>query len=295
MPRTKRSQKKSRHTAEPALEVKGEEKTDSPSSLVTTVLSNETVQSVRQTVMDALNKAQIDVAELRRKVLDSPRVARASERATQFLELAREQSEKAVQAFRENTPSSSAEALERANAAIASFKTEAAKIPGFVSKRAEEATLRARTALEQASAAVFTWRTAVLEYSAQKFAELDAKYKVSMRGIEWAGYATAQAKQLDAKFKVGEKTTAILSKAQELDTKYQLTTQALSIAKTVQSVGDRLTGARVTPTVAYLQDAYNTAFAELQGLAQKIEASAEQQGARVSARVSARDRQVKTE
>lgn len=291
MPRTKRSHKKSRHTAEPALEVKGEEKTDSPSSLVTTVLSNETVQSVRQTVMDALNKAQIDVAELRRKVLDSPRVARASERATQFLELAREQSEKAVQAFRENTPSSSAEALERANAAIASFKTEAAKIPGFVSKRAEEATLRARTALEQASAAVFTWRTAVLEYSAQKFAELDAKYKVSMRGIEWAGYATAQAKQLDAKFKVGEKTTAILSKAQELDTKYQLTTQALSIAKTVQSVGDRLTGARVTPTVAYLQDAYNTAFAELQGLAQKIEASAEQQGATVSARVS----QVKTE
>ena len=37
-----------------------------------------------------------------------------------------------------------AEALERANAAITSFKTEAAKLPGLISKRAEEATQRAR-------------------------------------------------------------------------------------------------------------------------------------------------------
>jgi len=281
MPRARKSRHSKQPAAIPSTEVKGEEKTDAAtsSSLVSTVLSNEAVQTVRQTVVDALNKAQVDVAELRRKVLESPRVARASERATQFLELAREQSEKAVQAFRENTPGSSAEALERANAAITSFKTEAAKLPGLISKRAEEATQRARAALEQASAAVFTWRTAVLEYSAQKFAELDAKYQVSTRGIEWAGYATAHAKMLDAKYKVGEKTTALLSKAQELDTKYQLTTQALSIAKSVQSVGDRLTGARVTPTVAYLQDAYKTAFVELQGLAKKIEASAEQQSA----------------
>jgi len=233
------------------------------------------VDSVRKTVRESLAKVQADLLELRRRIMENPRVARASERATEFVELAREQTEKAVAAFQKNTPADASAALAKASDAVSTLRVEASKVPEMISRHAEEAIARARKTLADASIAVNTWRDTVVSYASQKFMELDSKYQVSKRGIELAGFAAARAKQLNTEYKISEKTTAILSRAQEIDAKYQVTAQALAYAEQAQSLGDRLTGARVTPALAYLRSSCASALGELQVLAQQIEASAE--------------------
>lgn len=270
-------------------ETKADETKAAEQSLVTratsTFLSSEAVQTVRQAVVNAITKARTEVADLRKRVLENPRIARASERATEFLELARVKTETALAAFTANTPASASQALEQATAAVSSFKKEAAKLPGLVSARADAAVIRARQALDEASSAVLTWRSALIEFGMRKATEFDNTFQVSRRGMELAKLAAEQAKLLDAKYNIYDKTTAVLAKAQDLNTQYSIAVLALSLAQRAQAIGDSLTGTRVTPAVEYLTctafDTYNTSITNLQTLKTSIETTAEAQAKEV--------------
>lgn len=245
------------------------------------------VEDLKKYLFETVAKAQEAVEELRKAAMENEQVSRASTKANGFLEKARVQTTSAVNALRKNAPSSASDALAKATAAVTDFATEARKVPALLSTRAEEAVAASRKALSDASAAVQTWQQTFVSFGLSRLAEFDQQYQVSKRGLELAAQATEQTKALNAKYKIGEKSAAVMQAAKDIDAKYALTATAMNAAKTAQALGDSLTGKRVTPAVEYLYaaalESLNAGVSNLQ----KIKAAVEEQ-AKVSSEVDAK-------
>lgn len=248
--------------------------------------------SARQYVMSMLTQAQCSVEDLRKRVLENERVARASERTMVFLESARTQVEQAVKLVRE-TPFADlrskavSESLVLATKGVQAFNASASQIPSQVAAHVAAARTEALKRINEASVAVNSWRAAAVSFGARKLSEFDNEHSLSAKACNLANVAVERTKSIDEKFRVTENAKMLLQRAMKMDQEWKVSESALNVAKRAQSMGDSLTGSRVSPIVNYVSElavsSYTSSVAMLQQVKADVQKQATQQRKSLSA------------
>lgn len=221
--------------------------------------------------------AQRAIKELSSKLIENSHVSRAATRANEFMETARSSVESAIASLKNSAPASTSEALAQATKAVDSLKTEVSKLPSRFYSHAEDAVSKAKKALLDASIAVATWQKSAVAFALRRLSDFDSHFEVSRRGLQLADSATEAGKMIESRYNIAETVKG-------LDTKWALSATVLAVAKKAKTLGDSITGSRVTPAVDYLSskaiESYNTGVQNLQHVRSCIEANAlEQAGA----------------
>ena len=192
----------------------------------------------------SLEFAQAKLAELRESVTSNPAYVSAAEKATAHIASAR--------AILGSTVAGASSAdvaahVQKASLALSSFTADTS---AALSAKASVAFASAKEALAAASGAVARLADDAVRRALRAVSDLDQKFQVQ-------GKVVAAAASLDATFN-------IVSSAKALDEKYGLVSTAAALATKAQEMGDSITGARVTPAVAYLTEQAYAAGVQLQ-------------------------------
>lgn len=259
--------------AEPAVVVAAAVTTDSSKvESKSDVARKMSFDSAHQYMMSVLAQAQLSVEDLRKRVLENERVARASERTMVFLDSAKAQVEQAVKLVRE-TPLADlrskavSESLALANKGIQAFNTSATQIPTQVAAGIAAARAEALRRINDAVVAVDSWRVTAVSYSMRRISEFDAEHSLSAKACDWANVAVERTKSIDEQFHVTENAKMLYEGAMKMDQKWKVSENAFKVAKRAQSMGDSITGSRVSPVVNYVSElavsSYTTGVASL--------------------------------
>lgn len=247
------------------------------------------LSAAKDVVVDAVVRAQAAVELLLKRASDNEQLMRASQRTMAFLGTAKTRVEQATTLVREKPVSelsslAASQALSAADAAVKAFAAEASKIPTALSSGVDSARTMATKALADATAAVETLRTRAVAYGMRKLSDFDNQHNLSTRAIDLSNMAIKQGKELDAKYQVSKTAKKCYDKALKLDQNWEISKTAVGVAAKAQSLGDSLTGQRVSPVVQYVTDlavsSYQTGVDTLVSVKVNVERNAAAQGAR---------------
>lgn len=219
-----------------------------PTTIIEKPTDTTTSTTLYISVQESVEKVRSALEVLKTKVLENESVSAAAVKTNKLIETARTHAETALTSVRENVPASTSEALAKVQSALAQVTPLLEEVKAFSAASLESANQAIKKALE----VVTTWKSVVLDFALQRVSSLDTTFQLSSKTVEWANIASEQTKLLDTKYSIAENVEKVTAKAKELDELYSLQEKTLDAAKKCQEIGDRLTGARITPLVDYM-------------------------------------------